>query len=94
MFATFNIVRILAYAPQMRKAATDPHGAEAISCVTWSVFAFSHLTTAVYAIVNQHDIGVAALFVANAACCLLILGAAVLCKRRSNRSTRGNPVPS
>ena len=35
-FTLANSLRVLAYVPQMVKAAQDVHGASAVSCSTWS----------------------------------------------------------
>ncbi len=73
LFTACNGLRVLAYIPQMRKAATDPHGASAISRTTWSLFLIAHLSTVVYAIVNRADWMLAVCFIANSACCVAIL---------------------
>ena len=64
-FAACNGVRILAYIPQIAKAATDRNGAAAISCTTWLLFLVAHLSTVAYAIVNQANWGLAACFAGN-----------------------------
>jgi uncharacterized protein with PQ loop repeat len=93
-FAACNALRIFAYIPQIRKAATDRNGASAISYTTWLLFLIAHLSTAAYAIVNRSDWGLAACFVANAVCCLAIVAVAY-CKRRrhARRPHCGRPIP-
>src|SRR5262245_11024243 len=68
LFVTSNTLRILAYIPQMRKAATDGNGASAISYTTWSLFLAANLSTVAYAIVNRADWGLAVCFCGNALC--------------------------
>ena len=81
-FAACNGVRILAYIPQIVKAATDRNGAAAISCTTWLLFLVAHLSTVAYAIVNQANWGLAACFAGNGLCCVAIL-VVTLSKRRA-----------
>jgi hypothetical protein len=73
LFAALNSVRVVAYVPQLVRIARDRHGAEAISCVTWLLFALSHLSTVTYAWLALGDLGMAAVFAANLAACLLVL---------------------
>lgn len=89
-FAACNSLRIFAYIPQIRKAATDENGASAISCTTWLLFLVAHLSTVAYAVVNRSDWGLAACFAVNAVCCLAIVAVAY-CKRR--RHVRRWPAP-
>lgn len=82
LFAACNSLRVLAYIPQIHKAATDPHGASAISYSTWSLFLLANLSTIAYALVNQSDWWLAACFTINALCCAAILGASYWRARR------------
>jgi hypothetical protein len=93
LFAACNGLRIVAYLPQIRKAATDENGASAISYTTWSVFLLANLSTVAYAIVNRSDWGLAACFAINAVCCLAIVAVAY-CKRRDHarRQRYGRPI--
>jgi hypothetical protein len=81
LFGAFNSLRILAYIPQIRKAATDANGASAISYTTWSLFLIAHVSTVAYALVNREDWGLAACFAGNALCCAAILIVAFLNRR-------------
>src|SRR5262245_2219341 len=81
-FAVCNSVRVVAYVPQILKAATDTNGASSISFTTWLLFLVAHLSTVAYALVNRSDWGLAACFTGNAVCCVAILGIAYW-KRRS-----------
>ena len=81
-FAACNSIRVVAYAPQILKAATDKKGASSISFMTWSLFLLAHVSTVAYAIINRSDWGLAACFAVNPICCVAILGIAY-CKRRS-----------
>ena len=85
MFAGMNSIRILAYLPQIVKAARDSNGASAISYTTWSLFFASHLTTILYAIVCLGDIVMAAIFFGNALACLTIIVIALRNRRQYYR---------
>jgi uncharacterized protein with PQ loop repeat len=74
LFTALNAARVLAYLPQVVRIARDRHGAEAISCFTWSLFALSHFSTVAYALIALDDARMAAIFAANLAACLLVLG--------------------
>lgn len=82
VFAILNSIRVIAYVPQVVKAARDENGASAISFTTWSLFFFSHLTTILYAIVCQGDLLMALIFLGNAVACMAIVGV-TLFKRRA-----------
>jgi len=66
LFAACNGVRVVAYLPQIHKAATDKNGASSISFMTWSLFLLAHISTVAYAIINRSDWGMAACFAINA----------------------------
>jgi len=83
LFAACNSVRVVAYVPQILKAATDKNGASSISFMTWSLFLLAHLSTVAYALVNRSDWTLAACFTINAVCCIAILAIAYW-KRRSH----------
>lgn len=68
LFAASNSMRIIAYVPQIHKAATDTHGASSISGATWSLFLIANLSTIAYALVNLSDWWLAACFAGNAVC--------------------------
>jgi len=82
LFTLVNSIRILAYVPQMLKAAKDVNGASGISFVTWSLFLLSHLTTIAYAIVCLGDLVMALIFFGNACACLAIIAITFLKRRR------------
>jgi len=88
-----NSIRVLAYFPQIWKAATDDNGAKALSYTTWSLFLVSHVTTAAYALVNRHDWAMAMMFLVNAAACATILGVAAW-RRTPRKPARAAPAPS
>ena len=93
LFATTNSLRILAYIPQMRKAATDRNGASAISYTTWSLFLLAHLSTVAYALVNRADWWLALCFAGNALCCVAILTMTHLNRRGHAKLTNAKPGP-
>jgi hypothetical protein len=76
LFAVCNSLRVVAYLPQIYKAATCRNGASSVSCSTWGLFLLAHLSTVAYALVNQSDWQMAALFGGNALCCLAIISVA------------------
>ncbi|WP_293795352.1 hypothetical protein [uncultured Bosea sp.] len=88
-FTLCNAVRVLAYLPQILRIIQDPDGARAISCATWSLFAISHLTTVVYALVAAHDPTMAAVFGGNTLACLLILGLTLFKRRQAKERIAG-----
>jgi hypothetical protein len=76
LFAASNAFRLVAYIPQIKKAAKDRHGASAISYTTWSLFLAANVSTVAYAVVNRADWWLAACFSSNAVCCIAILAVA------------------
>src|SRR5882672_11330656 len=52
-FTLCNSLRVVAYFPQIARAARDTSGAEAISFGTWGLFLVSHTSATAYAVVNQ-----------------------------------------
>jgi hypothetical protein len=92
LFAGSNSARIFAYVPQIHKAAVDTNGASAISRTTWSLFLVAHLSTIAHALVNLGDWWLAACFIANAICCVAILGVASWKKHR-HRTNSSNAAP-
>jgi hypothetical protein len=85
LFAACNSVRVLAYLPQIHKAAMDENGASAISRTTWWLFLVAHVSTIAYALVNRSDPWLALCFTGNALCCVVILAIAWW-KRRDRAS--------
>jgi hypothetical protein len=66
IFTLCNSFRVVAYVPQIVKAAGDKDGAKAISLATWTLFLVSHLSAAAYAWINKGDCTLACVFVGNA----------------------------
>jgi hypothetical protein len=73
MFAACNSMRVLAYVPQIYKAAFDTNGASAISRTTWSLFLVANISTIAYGLVNRSDPWLAICFAGIAVCCVAIL---------------------
>ena len=93
VFTVMNTLRILAYVPQMLKAAQDANGASAISYATWTLFLISHLTTIAYAVVVPGDLVMAAVFLANALACLAIISITWVSRRRFDaRLAQGSKI--
>ena len=65
LFTACNAVRLVAYVPQIYKAATDVNGARGISQATWSMFLVANLSTIAYALVNSSDKELALCFTGN-----------------------------
>jgi hypothetical protein len=85
VFTLSNSVRVLAYVPQITKAATDQSGAKAISFGTWSLFLISNISAVAYSLVNKDDWTLAAMFLANAVGCAAILSIAAWKRSRYRR---------
>jgi hypothetical protein len=85
VFTLCNSLRVLAYVPQITRAAKDRSGAEAISFMTWGLFLFSNISAIAYALVNTHDWTMAVVFLGNAVGCAAILLIAVW-KRSRHRA--------
>jgi hypothetical protein len=87
VFTLCNSLRILAYVPQIARAAADRNGAEAISFGTWGLFLFSHVSAIAYALVNKEDWTMASIFLGNAIGCGAII-VITACKRSRHRRRR------
>jgi len=83
VFTICNSIRVVAYVPQITKAATDQDGAQAISFMTWGLFLVSNSSAVAYALVNKADWMLACMFMANAIGCAAILPT---CGFRSSKS--------
>ena len=59
--------------PQIVAVARDTGGARGVSCITWGLFAVSHISTLAYALLTLGDWRMAMVFGANAACCGVVL---------------------
>jgi hypothetical protein len=82
LFAACNSFRVVAYVPEILKAAKDKNGASSISFVTWFPFLLAQLSTVAYALINRSYWWLATCFAINAVCCFSILAVAYW-KRRS-----------
>ena len=76
-FTILNIVRLVAYVPQLMRVHRDINGAESVSLATWSLFAAANLATVGYALTAAHDVPLAITFSLNALGCLAIVGLTV-----------------
>ena len=97
VFGLCNTFRVLAYVPQVVKAATDKEGAKAISLATWALFLASHLSAAAYASVNASNWTLAGVFLGNAVGAGAILVSAAISrwryKTRKEVKLGGNVIP-
>jgi hypothetical protein len=87
-FALLNCGRAVAYVPQMVRVYRDPHGAAAVSLITWALFAAANVATVCYAIAVSDDRLVAAVFALNAAGCFAIVALTALKRMRASRQSR------
>lgn len=94
-FTLCNSARIVAYVPQITRAASDDGGAQAISFTTWGLFLLSNASAVAYALVNKADWTMAALFLGNAAGCaaILLVGAWKRAQHRSERAQEAARTP-
>jgi hypothetical protein len=72
-FNAVNCIRLIAYVPQIVTILRCPHGAQGVSCLSWSLFAVGHLATALYGWVTAHDVWMAFVFMVNFSACTLII---------------------
>ena len=87
VFTLCNSLRIVAYVPQIVKAATDKTGAKAISYTTWGLFLISNISTAAYASVNKGDWAMAAIFLGNGVGCIAIIAVAAWQRAKYHQRT-------
>jgi hypothetical protein len=90
-FALTNGLRVVGFIPQIVRIHRDPHGAAAVSILTWATFASAHIATVWYALASSGDYLVAAVFALNSVGCLAIVGATAL-KRQSIVLSPSDPV--
>jgi len=91
VFTVCNTLRFIAYLPQIARAASDRSGAEAISFTTWGLFLVSHASAMAYAVVNNRDWPMAAMFLGNVVGCGLILAIAAWKRSQFRRVRRARP---
>jgi len=86
-FTICNSARVVAYVPQITKAAADEGGAQAISFTTWGLFLFSNASAVAYALVNKDDWAMAIMFTGNAIGCaaILLIGVWKRAQRRNRK---------
>lgn len=90
-FLAANGLRLVAYMPQIAALARCAPGAGTnVSVLTWSLFAVSNLTTALYAAAVLADDRMALLFAGNVACCTVITGLALRCRARGAATGPGH----
>jgi hypothetical protein len=73
-FALMNGGRAVAYFPQLIRVYRDPHGATAVSLMTWTLFAAANVATVCYALTVTDDRIMATVFALNAIGCVAIVG--------------------
>lgn len=68
LYVVTNSIRVFFYAPQIRAVLKAEDGARSVSIVTWSFWAFAHLTAMLYGWFVVHDSAFCAIFAGNLAC--------------------------
>lgn len=76
-FAVCNVLRIVAYVPQMLTLARHPSAAASFSHGTWALFAAANVSTAAYAGVVLHDAVLGAVHAFSALCCGALIALAL-----------------
>lgn len=87
LFTTFNALRVVSYVPTIICVMRDHHGATGISYLTWWLWVGAIGSLTWHALTNLGDSTLAALSLANGACCLvvIILTASKRCTTREFR---------
>lgn len=93
LFAALNIMRAVAYWPQIACVSRDQNGAQAVSLLTWSMFAAANLATAWYGLVHGHHWLVSIVFSMNALSCLIVV-AITLWKRMNHTPLHADRAPT
>jgi Ca2+/Na+ antiporter len=89
MFLIGNGGRIVAYLPQIMSAWYCPTGAKSVSVLTWSYFAFAHLTALLYALFVLHDSRSVWIFSGNLAVTACLVALLLWKRMRYRQSLRG-----
>ena len=84
-FTICNILRLVAYFPQLMCVIRDRKGATAVSCWSWMLFSLANGSTVVYAGFVLHDRVMMVIFMANtlASSAILVM---TLVRRRDRRA--------
>lgn len=82
LFAACNVLRIVAYLPQMLVLLRRPAAAASFSHSTWVLFAMANLSTALYAAVAIGDTIVCVVHGFSALCCSALIALALWSRRR------------
>jgi uncharacterized protein with PQ loop repeat len=92
LFVASNTGRLIAYLPQIRSAWNCPAGARSVSLLTWSYFAFAHLTALLYSIYVLHDERASWIFAGNLGVTVFLVTVLLIKRaqfpRRISRSVR------
>jgi hypothetical protein len=91
LFLLANAGRFLAYAPQILAAWQCEAGARSVSLLTWSYFAFAHLTALLYAIFVLQDSKSVWIFSGNLFFTLLLVAMLVFKRLQHRRGARRAP---
>ena len=96
-YSLSNALRLTSYAPQIWRVARDRGGAQAISCLSWSLWIAANAATALYAWTQLHDLMLTVVNAGNALCCaavvLLTLGKRAALARVATAALPPKPFP-
>lgn len=84
-YVLVNTGRVLSYVPQIAAVWRCAHGAQSISLLTWSYWAFSHLTAALYAGAVVDDGKLLWVSLGNLGCCTTVVVLTLLRRRGFRR---------
>ncbi len=73
LFTTFNLLRLMSYAPQLVSIIRDDNQASAISFSCWMIWIGANATTALYAWITPADERLALINAFNTACCVAVV---------------------
>ncbi|HWB45850.1 MAG TPA: PQ-loop domain-containing transporter [Hyphomicrobiaceae bacterium] len=93
-FTVCNGLRLLAYVPQIVRAARDRTGVEALSFSTWALFLIANVSAVAYALVNKDDWAMAIVFLGNGLGCTTILLVGVWKRLEHRKKARGRGATS
>jgi uncharacterized protein with PQ loop repeat len=82
-----NTGRVLSYLPQIATVWRCSDGARSISLLTWTYWAFSHLTASLYAGIVIDDWKLLAVSLGNLASCTTVVLLTAMRRRRFRRQT-------
>jgi hypothetical protein len=86
LFGIFNAGEVLSHFPQIVVALGCRDGARSISLATWSYFALTYFSGALYFLRAVHDSFLAALFFGNFLACITLICVVIVKRRQAAQS--------